>query len=181
MRTGTPPAGEGGNASSTEKGDLGAKSQAALATAILNDPDAPSGAHPAQKTVHAAAIPLLRLKGSLDGGISLCAMPDVNRGSVSNLALRDCHIATITSSGGVQPCEDDMPLLQSRPGSRRSRGSSSSPVQVAQVDPTKRHTPVLIKHITPLPYFGIDRMWDFGQVGTASLWKSGPLFSTGHS
>jgi hypothetical protein len=22
-------------------------------------------------------------------------------------------------------------------------------------------------------------MWDFGQVGTASLWKSGPLFSTG--
>ena len=22
-------------------------------------------------------------------------------------------------------------------------------------------------------------MWDFGQVGTVSLWKSGPLFSTG--
>ena len=22
-------------------------------------------------------------------------------------------------------------------------------------------------------------MWDFGRVGTASLWKSGPLFSTG--
>ena len=24
-------------------------------------------------------------------------------------------------------------------------------------------------------------MWDFGQVGTVSLWKSGPLFSTGTS
>src|ERR1700730_8350015 len=25
-----------------------------------------------------------------------------------------------------------------------------------------------IKPTTPLPYFGIDRMWDFGQVGAAS-------------
>src|SRR5256885_7083956 len=30
-----------------------------------------------------------------------------------------------------------------------------------------------------LPYFGIDRIGDFGQVGAANLWKSGPLFSTG--
>jgi hypothetical protein len=30
-----------------------------------------------------------------------------------------------------------------------------------------------------LPYFGIDRIGDFGRVGTANLWKSGPLFSTG--
>src|ERR1700693_5804116 len=121
--------------------------------------------------MHAAAVPLLRLKGSLDGGISLFAMLDVNRGSVPNPGLLDCHTVTITSSGDVQPCEEHMPLLQSRPGSRRSRSSSSSPVQVAQVGPTKRHTRVRIKHITPLPYFGIDRMLDFGQVGAASLWK----------
>ncbi len=24
-------------------------------------------------------------------------------------------------------------------------------------------------------------MWDFGRAGTASLWKSGPFFSTGTS
>jgi hypothetical protein len=30
-----------------------------------------------------------------------------------------------------------------------------------------------------LPYFGIDRMGDFGQVGAANLWKSAPFFSTG--
>jgi hypothetical protein len=108
-------------------------------------------------------------------------MLDVNCRSVSNPWYPNCHIATITSSGGVQPCVDDTPLLQSRPGSTRSRGSSSSPVQVAQVGPTKRNTPVPIKRITPLPYIGIDRMWDFGQVGAASLWKSGPLFSTGQS
>src|SRR2546428_13322346 len=36
-----------------------------------------------------------------------------------------------------------------------------------------------LSHTTPLPYFGIDRIGDFGQVGAANLWKSGPLFSTG--
>jgi hypothetical protein len=35
------------------------------------------------------------------------------------------------------------------------------------------------KITAPLPDFGTDRMWDFEQAGTASLWKSGPLFSTG--
>src|SRR6267143_575748 len=36
-----------------------------------------------------------------------------------------------------------------------------------------------LSRTTSLPYFGIDRIGDFGQVGAASLWKSGPLFSTG--
>src|SRR2546427_1894179 len=36
-----------------------------------------------------------------------------------------------------------------------------------------------LSHTASLPYFGIDRIGDFGQVGAASLWKSGPLFSTG--
>jgi len=35
------------------------------------------------------------------------------------------------------------------------------------------------KVTTPLPDFGTDRMGDFERVGTANLWKSGPLFSTG--
>jgi hypothetical protein len=49
----------------------------------------------------AAAVPLLGLKGSLDGGLSLCAMLDMNRVSVSNHALLDCHSAIITSSDRV--------------------------------------------------------------------------------
>jgi hypothetical protein len=35
------------------------------------------------------------------------------------------------------------------------------------------------KITTSLPDFGTDRMGDFERVGTANLWKSGPLFSTG--
>ncbi len=35
------------------------------------------------------------------------------------------------------------------------------------------------KITTPLPDFGTDRMVDFQRIGTANLWKSGPLFSTG--
>ena len=39
--------------------------------------------------------------------------------------------------------------------------------------------PRTAKVTTPLPVFGTDRMGDFEWVGTANLWKSGPLFSTG--
>jgi hypothetical protein len=79
------------------------------------------------------------------------------------------------------PCEEVKPLLHSSPGSSPGRGRTSRPVRVTPLGPTKSYTWVRVKRITPLPYFGIDRMGDFGWVGTANLWKSGPFFSTGIS
>src|ERR1700674_817338 len=78
-------------------------------------------------------------------------------------------------------CEGGMPLLQSPPGSTWGRGCSQTSVQVAQSSLTKSHSRCSVERITPLPYFGIDRMGDFGRAGAASLWKSTPLFSTGNS
>jgi hypothetical protein len=77
------------------------------------------------------------------------------------------------------PCEEVKPLLHSSPGSSPERGSTSSPVRVPLFGPTKSYIRVRGNNIVPLPYFGIDRMGDFGRVGTANLWKSGPFFSTG--
>jgi hypothetical protein len=73
----------------------------------------------------------------------------------------------------------DWPLLQSRPGSRQGRDSRTNPVQVALNALTHHSNRRSWNITTPLPDFGTDRMWDFEQVGTANLWKSGPFFSTG--
>src|SRR5258708_17001604 len=64
-------------------------------------------------------------------------------------------------------------------GSRRVQGSGIDSVQIAPSRSTYRYIRRHNKDITPLPGFGIDRMLDFGGLGSASLWKSGPLFSTG--
>jgi hypothetical protein len=103
----------------------------------------------------------------------------VNRGSVSNPAPNDCDSAIISSSGDNMPCEEVKPLLHSSPGSSQVRVTASNSVRVVPSGPSKRDNRPTVSVIIPLPYFGIDRMGDFGQVGTASLWKSGPFFSTG--
>src|SRR2546428_13199569 len=71
------------------------------------------------------------------------------------------------------------PLLQSPPGSRLDRDDRTNPVQVTQTRLMHESTWVPAKITIPLPDFGTDRMGDFQRVGTANLWKSGPLFSTG--
>ena len=103
----------------------------------------------------------------------------VNRGSVSDAAPNDCDSATISSSGANMPCEEVKPLLHSSAGSSQNRVTASNPVRVVPSGPSKRDNRPAVNVLIPLPYFGIDRMGDFGQVGTASLWKSGPFFSTG--
>ena len=76
------------------------------------------------------------------------------------------------------PCDVHMPLLHSPPGSSQVKGSCIDPVQIAPIGSTKRYTLEHNKRITSLPDFGIDRIVDFDQLGSASLWKSRPLFST---
>src|SRR4029077_2466179 len=70
-------------------------------------------------------------------------------------------------------------LLHSPPGSSRIKGPRIASVQIAPIGPTNHCSWRRDKGITPLPGFGIDRMWDFRWLGSAGLWKSGPLFSTG--
>src|SRR5258708_35851348 len=76
-------------------------------------------------------------------------------------------------------CDVHRALLHSPPGSSRVQGSGIDSVQIAPSRSTYRYIRRHNKDITPLPGFGIDRMLDFGWLGSASLWKSGPLFSTG--
>jgi hypothetical protein len=77
------------------------------------------------------------------------------------------------------PCGTDRALLHSPPGSKRGKVRARRQYRLPPVDiicsATARHN----NGIAPLPGFGIDRMGDFSGLRTVSLWKSGPLFSTG--
>jgi hypothetical protein len=130
--------------------------------------------------VHAFAIPLFGLEGSLDGE-SPCrsSITGENRGSVPDDAIGDCDIARVTYPSGCMPCGTHMPLLHSPPGSRRGKRAGAKPVQIAPHELNYSDTSRPANSIAPLPYFGIDRMGDFRQLSSGSLWKSGPLFSTG--
>lgn len=72
-----------------------------------------------------------------------------------------------------------MPLLQSPPGSRRGRSTEPTQYRSRRSDSFINSIMRRSKVTVPLPRFGIDRMGDFDLVGTANLWKSRPLFSTG--
>src|SRR5260370_14688551 len=95
------------------------------------------------------------------------------RGATIVIALMSLHPLT------YRPCDVHRALLHSPPGSSRVQGSGIDSVQIAPIRSTYRYIQHHNKDITPLPGFGIDRMLDFGWLGSASLWKSGPLFSTG--
>src|SRR5580765_4021160 len=77
------------------------------------------------------------------------------------------------------PCDTHRPLLHSPPGSRRGKRAGAKPVQIAPHELKQSDTPRPGNSIVPLPGFGIDRMGDFNRLCSVSLWKSGPLFSTG--
>jgi hypothetical protein len=158
---------------------LGGQPLATLASAVLHDTHSAPGAHPAQEAVHATAIAFLGLEGSLDGGTLEESRAGENRGSVPEPGHSDLDSAHVTSSAALMPCDVHRALLHSPPGSSRVWGSGIDTVQIAPSRPTYRYTRRQNKGITLLPGFGIDRMLDFGWLGSASLWKSGPLFSTG--
>jgi hypothetical protein len=80
--------------------------------------------------VHAFAIPLLGLEGSLDssppGGVQ---KPGENRGSVQEDGPYDCDSASVTYPSALVPCDTHRPLLHSPPGSSRGSGWASASVQ----------------------------------------------------
>ena len=130
--------------------------------------------------MHAFAIPLFGLKGSFDGGSPYrSSITGQNRGSVPEDATHDCDIACVTYPSACMPCGTHRPLLHSPPGSRRGKRAGARPVQIAPIDTNHPDTSTQHNSIVPLPDFGIDRMGDFRQLCSVSLWKSGPLFSTG--
>src|SRR3982074_680330 len=77
------------------------------------------------------------------------------------------------------PCDIHRPVIHCAAGSSPTKSRTNRPVQINQSNLANAPQPVSVKVITPLPYFGIGRIVDFGRVGAASLWKSDPLFSTG--
>ena len=127
----------------------------------------------------AAAVALLGLERSLDGGPSEESRTGENRGSVPEDRLHDPDSTVVTSSAAYVPCDTHRPLVHCAAGSSRGWVQVANAVQIALNGPIYRTSTEQRNHIAPLPYFGIGRMLDFGQLGSASLWKSGPLFSTG--
>ena len=119
---------------------LGGQPLATLASAVLHDAYSAPGAHPAQEAVHATAITLLGLEGSLDGGPLQESRTGENRGSVPEGSLGDLDSAYITLSVGSVPCDVHRALLHSPPGSSRVKGSGIDPVQIAPIGPTNRCT-----------------------------------------
>ena len=89
---------------------------------------------------------------------------------IPGLSLHQCPTCLAVSTGR---CYAPRPEAFTAP--RRSKRPVHSPHESL----TKRYKQAIFSRTTPLPYFGIDRIGDFGQAGTASMWKSGPLFSTG--
>ena len=80
---------------------LGGQPEAALASAVLHNAHSAACAHPAQESVHATAIPLLGLEGSLDGVPLQESLAGENRGSVPEDRISHPDIAFITLSAGL--------------------------------------------------------------------------------
>src|SRR5579864_4785785 len=105
---------------------------ATLAAAIAEHADSASGAHPAQETVDAPAVPFLGLIGPFD------------RASVPDAQTLIGDTGPITSSCAGWPCGIHRPVLYSPPGSLRPNSSkhrsstnySSRSQQILQVSNT---------------------------------------------
>lgn len=74
--------------------------------------------------MHAAAVPLLGLEGSLDVVLpgELCNAE--NRGSVPDAVSRDRDTVCITSSIARMPCGTARELVHCAPGSSRGKGTT---------------------------------------------------------
>jgi len=138
-----------------------------LAAPVLQHTCPAAGAHPAQEPMHPPAIPFLGLIGAFDRASVPEPIP----------ATSDTHC--ITSSRAL--CALRYPQTGAIFPGRKLAGKSTKlhPSTNSGTRSTNSHKQATLSHTAPLPYFGIDRIGDFGQVGAASLWKSGPLFSTG--
>jgi hypothetical protein len=115
----------------------------------------------------APAVPLLGLIGAFDRASVPDAQPTIG------------DTGSITSSCAGGPCGIHRPVLYSPAGSQGLPRQTIISVRIAAVGHSKSCKQATLSRTAPLPYFGDDRIGDFGQVGTANLWKSAPLFSTG--
>src|SRR5579864_7248039 len=73
------------------------------------------------------------------------------------------------------PCGIHRPVLHSPAGSSQARCTVTPSVRSAWPRPTNSYIPPALKRITPLPYFGIDRIGDFD--GSASPACGNPVRS----
>jgi hypothetical protein len=129
--------------------------------------------------VHPPAVALLGLIGSLDGEIPCCLEPNgtaVVYPTVASRAMIPLVSLHPSASGLAAPTG-----LCYNPRPEAGWIGSTDPTQYKSHKPDSYMSPnpPAAKVTTPLPDFGTDRMGDFERVGTANLWKSGPLFSTG--
>jgi hypothetical protein len=104
---------------------------------------------------------------------------DWNRGSVADEGRHNGDTACITSSGACGALRWPQAFVTIPARKQTGSGHPQNPVQVAGTELTHQSTWRYRNHTAPLPGSGQDRMGDFERVGTANLWKSGPLFSTG--
>jgi hypothetical protein len=118
---------------------LGGQPLATLAPAVLHHAHAAPGAHPAQEAVHAAAISLLGLEGSLDGGPLEESTTGENRGSVPEARRCDLDSAHVTSSADLQAlrCPQGFATLPAR--KQPGKGSGIDPVQIAPLRTTHHY------------------------------------------
>jgi hypothetical protein len=129
--------------------------------------------------VHPPAVALLGLIGSFDGDFPCCLEPNgtaVVYPTVASRSMIPLVSLHPSASGLAAPTG-----LCYNPGPEAGWIGSTEPTQYKSHKPHSYMSPLrcLAKVTTPLPDFGTDRMGDFERVGTANLWKSGPLFSTG--
>ena len=152
---------------------------APLATAVLHQPAAALRGHAAEKAVHPPAVALFGLIGSFDGEIPCCLEADGTAVVYPTPACRSMIplVSLHPSASGLAAPTG----LCYNPGPEAGWIGSTEPTQYKSRKPDSHMSPNWrqSKVTTPLPDFGTDRMVDFEQVGTANLWKSGPLFSTG--
>ena len=129
--------------------------------------------------MHSPAVALLGLIGSLDGEIPCCLEPNGTAVVYPTVACRSMIplVSLHPSTSGLAAPTG----LCYNPGPEAGWIGSTEPTQYKSHKPDSLMSPLgcQAKVTTALPDFGTDRMVDFERVGTANLWKSGPLFSTG--
>ena len=127
--------------------------------------------------MHATAVSLLGLEGSLDGvppgGVrsrTAVVYRRTRRSIVIAQLLLYPRLKCLAVSTGL--------CYTPRPEADGVRVPARSRYKLKQSPSFVLITQDAIKVITPLPDFGIDRMADLRRLYSVSLWKSGPFFST---
>ena len=129
--------------------------------------------------MHPPAVALLGLIGSLDGEIPRCLEPNGTAVVYPTVASRPMIplVSLHPSASGLAA-----PIgLCYNPRPEAGWIGLTEPTQYKSHKPDSYMSPLpgAAKITIPLPDFGTEWMGDFEWVGTANLWKSRPLFSTG--